>query len=164
MLHHWDMIVTKDATVDNIASIPLDIASILFVCTSSDSYYQAVNSHNQALKDKDDESFCSPNEGHRHGQLSFCEAVKVDMSKINESHNKPKTRNSKHKDNVAHTMSLVSVLFEDFGVAINIHEKTKDIHNTHPISPLIVLNDGFKFERRIVANKEYNGLEKESLK
>jgi hypothetical protein len=86
------------------------------------------------------------------------------MSKMNESHNNPKTRNSKHKENVAHTMSLVRVLFEDFGTAINIHEQAKDIHDTHSISPLILLNDGFKFEREIVSNKEYNGLEKEWLK
>jgi hypothetical protein len=127
MLHHWDINVTKDSTEDNLASIPLDIASIPFVCTSSDSYYQAMNSHNQALKDKDYESFCSPNEGRRHHQLSFCEAVKVDMSKINESHNYPKSRNSKHKEIVAHTMSFVRVLFEDFGTAINIHRKAKEI-------------------------------------
>ncbi len=164
MLYHWDMIVTKDATVDDIASIPLNIASIPFVCTSLNSYYQDVNSNNQAMKDKDDESFCSPNEGLCHGQLSLCEAVKVNMSKMNESHNNPKTRNSKHKDNVAHTMSLVRVIFEDFGVAISIHEKAQDIHNTNPILPSILLNDGFKFERGIVANKEYNGLEKKCLK
>jgi hypothetical protein len=94
----------------------------------------------------------------------ICEAVKVDMSKMNESHNNPKTRNSNHKDNVAHTITLVRVLFEDFGVAMSIHGKAKDIHNTNPIPPLILLNDGFKFERGIVTNKEYNGLEKECLK
>jgi hypothetical protein len=164
MLNHWDMIVRKDATVDDIASITLDITSIPFVCTSLDSYYQAMNSYYQATKDKDYESFCFPNEGCRQGQLSFCEAVKVDMSKVNESHNNPKRRNSKHKDNVTHTMSLVRVLFEDFGVAISIHGNAKDINNTHPILPLILLNDGFKFEKGIVADKEYNQLEKECLK
>ena len=72
---------------------------------------------------------------------------------MNESLNNTKTRNSKHKENVSHTMSLVRVLFEDFGTAINIHEQAKDIHDTHPISPLILLNDGFKFERGIVAQR-----------
>jgi hypothetical protein len=86
------------------------------------------------------------------------------MSKINESHNNPKTRNSKHKDNVAHTMSLVRVLFEYFDVAISIHGKAKDIHNTHPIPPLILLNDRFYFERGTVTEKEYNRLKKECLK
>ncbi len=148
------MIVRKDATVDNIASIPLDIASIPFICTSSDSYYQAIISDYQAMKDKDYESYCSPKEGCPNYQFFFCEAVKVDMSKVNESHNDPKRRNSKHKDTVAHTMSLVRVLFEDFGVAISIHGNAKDIHNTHPISPSILLNDRFNFENRIVLNNE----------
>jgi hypothetical protein len=58
----------------------------------------------------------------------------------------------------------VRVLLEDFGVAISIHGNAKDIHNTHPILPLILLNDGFKFEKGIVKNKEYNRLEKEFLK
>ncbi len=61
-------------------------------------------------------------------------------------------------------MSLVRVLFEDFGVAINIHEQAKDIDVTHSISPLILLNDGFKFERGIVGNKENNVFEKECSK
>jgi hypothetical protein len=147
------MIVTKDATVDPPGEF--DIASIPFVCTSSDSYYQTMKSFlGTHTKDKDYESFCSLNEDLCHHQLSFCKSVKVDMSKINESHNNPKMRNSKHKDNVAHTMSLVRVLFEDFGVAISIHGKAKDIHNTHPILPSILLNDRFKFERGIVAEKD----------
>jgi hypothetical protein len=40
----------------------------------------------------------------------------------------------------------------------------KEIHDTHPISPLILLNDGSKFEREFVANNEYTRLEKECLK
>ncbi len=59
MLHHWDMIVTKDATVDPPGEF--NIASITFVCTSSDSYYQAMKSYlGTHTKDKDCESFCSP--------------------------------------------------------------------------------------------------------
>ena len=150
MLHHWDMLVTKDATVDT--PFEFDIASIPLVCTSLDSYCQALKSYLGTHIDKD---LCSPKQKLRHHQLSFCEAVKVDMSKKNESHNNPKTRNSKHKENVAHTMSLVRVFFEDFGTAINIHGKAKDIHDTHPISPLILLNNGFNFDMGIIANKEY---------
>ena len=37
MLHHWDMIVTKDATVDPPGEF--DIAYIPLVCTSLNSYY-----------------------------------------------------------------------------------------------------------------------------
>ncbi len=124
MLNHWDMLVTKDATDGT--PFEFDIASIPLVCTSSDSYCQALKSYLGTHIDKD---LCSPKQNLRHHQLSFCKAVKVDMSDMNESHNNPKTRNSKHKENVAHTMSLVRVLFEDFGVAINIHEQAKDIHD-----------------------------------
>ena len=86
------MIVTRDATVDPPGEF--NIASIPFVCTSLDSYYQAMKSYlGTHTKDKDCESFCSPKEGLCHGQFSFCEAVKVNMSKMNESHNNPKTRN-----------------------------------------------------------------------
>ena len=60
-------------------------------------------------------------------------------------------------------MSLVRVLFEDFGVAINIHEQAKDIDVTHPISPLILLNDGFNFDMGIIANKEYSVFEIECV-
>ncbi len=103
MLHHCDMIVTEDdATVDT--PFEFDIASIPLVCTSSDSYFQAMNSYLETHTDKD---LCSHKQNYRHHQFSFCEAVKVDMSKMNESHNNPKTRNSKHKENIAHTMSLV---------------------------------------------------------
>jgi hypothetical protein len=151
MLHHWGMIVTKDATVDppgefNIASIPL-------VCTSLDSYYQALKS---SLGTHTNKEFCSPKQNLCHHQLSFCEAVKADMSKKNDSHNNPKTKDSKYKDAVAHTLSLVRVLFGDFGVAISKHGNANDIHNIHPISPLILFNDGFKFEKGIIADKEYN--------
>ena len=151
------MLVSTDAPVDT--PFVFDIASIPLVCTSSDSYYQALKSYYGTHTDGD---FCSPKQNYH--KFSFCEAVKVDMSKMNESLNNTKTRNSKHKETVAHTMSLVRVLFEDFGVAINIHEQAKDIDVTHPISPLILLNDGFNFDMGIIAKKEYNVFEKECLK
>ncbi len=116
MLDHWDMLVTKDATVDT--PVEFDIASIPLVCTSSDSYFQALKSY---LGTHTDEDLCSPKQNLLHHQVSFCEAVKVDMSKMNESRNNPKKRNSKHKENVAHTISLVRVLFEDFGTAIQMN-------------------------------------------
>jgi hypothetical protein len=87
MFHHWDMLVTKDTTVDPPGEF--DIASIPLVCTSSDSYYQALKSYlGSHTNDKD----CSPNQNLPCHQLSFCEAVKVDTSKKNDSHNNPKTK------------------------------------------------------------------------
>ncbi len=111
------------------------------VCTSLDSYCQALKSFQfQGTHTYNDDKFCAYPKRDVHHKSSFCEAVKVDMSKMNESHNNPKTKESK-KDTVAHTLSLVRVLFEDFGVAVNTHGKAKDIHTTHPIPPSILLNE-----------------------
>ncbi len=49
-------------------------------------------------------------------------------------------------------------------MAVDIHGKRKDTDNTHPIPLLILLNDGFKFEKRIILDEENNPLEKECLK
>jgi hypothetical protein len=49
-------------------------------------------------------------------------------------------------------------------VAVDIHGKAKDTDNTHPIPPMILLNDGFLFEKGIIQDEEYNPLEKECLK
>jgi hypothetical protein len=55
MLHHWDMIVTKDATVD--PPDEFDIASIPLICTSLDSYYQALKSFEGTHTYNDDKNF-----------------------------------------------------------------------------------------------------------
>ncbi len=73
-------------------------------------------------------------------------------------------KEAKYKDTVAHTLSLVRVVFEDVGVAVNIQGKAKDIRNTHPIRPSILLNGGFQFKKGIITEKEYNQFEKECLK
>ena len=105
-------------------------------------------------KDKFD-AFCGYPKHMPHYKSSFCEVVKVDMSKMNESI---------QKETVTHSLSLVKVLFEDFGVAVDIHGKAKDTDNTHPSPPMILLNDGFLFEKGIIQDEEYNPLEKECLK
>ena len=86
------------------------------------------------------------------------------MSKTNEPHNNPKTKETKYKETITHTLSLVRVLFEDFGVAVNIHGNSKDTDNTRPIPPSILLKDGFVFEKGITNDEEYNSLKKECLK
>ena len=56
----------------------------------------------------------------------LCEAVKVDKSKVmNEPLNNPKTKETKYKETIAHTLSLVRVLFQDFGVAVTYTGKQK---------------------------------------
>ncbi len=110
MLHHWDMIVTKDVTVD--PPDEFDIASIPLVCTSSDSYHQALESFEGTHTfNDDDDKFCVQPKQVVHHKSSFCEAVKVDMSKMNESHNNPRKKETKYKETVTHTLSLCKSRF-----------------------------------------------------
>ncbi len=83
---------------------------------------------------------------------------------MKEPHPMPKVKETKYKDTVDYTLALVRVIFEYFGVAVNIHEKAKDTDNTHPIPPSIWLNDGFQFEKGFILDEEYNQLKKECLK
>ena len=161
MLHHWNMIVTRDAAVDPPGES--NIASMSLVWTSLDSYHQALRSF-EGTHTYNNDKFCVYLKQYVHHKSSFCEAVKVNKSETNESHYNPKTKETKYKDTTAHTLSLVRVPFEDFGVAVNIHGKAKNTDNTRPISPLILLNDGLVFEKGIIKVKEYNSLKKDCLK
>ncbi len=49
-------------------------------------------------------------------------------------------------------------------MAVDINGKTKYSDNTHPIPALILLNDGFLFEKGITQDEEFNPLQKECLK
>ena len=166
MLRHWYMICTV------VSPGEFDIKSIPLICTNSDSYHQALASFNKTLPashkdnvefhafcDTDDENFY-----HLCYESSFCEAVKVDISKMNEPHPMSRVKETKYKDTVANTLVLVRVVFEDFGVAVNIHGKAKDTDNTHLISYLILLNDAFVFDKGLIEDEYYNPLQKECLK
>ena len=79
MLHHWDMICTA------VSPGEFDIKSIPLICTSSDSYHQALASFNKSLPASHEynvefNAFCDTKG--LHYESSFCEAVKVDMSKM----------------------------------------------------------------------------------
>jgi hypothetical protein len=120
--------IFKDVTVDppgefNIASFPL-------VCTSLDSYYQALKSF-QGTHTYNDDKFCAYPKQDVHHKSSFCEAVKVVMSKMNESHNTPKTKELKYKDTVAHTLSLCVTTREksDSGVNVKLNKKLTLLEN-----------------------------------
>ncbi len=63
--------------------------------------------------------FCSKAHGAKKGEEEFCEAVKVDVSKTKETY---------FQASITNTIALVSVLFEDFGVAVELLEKAKIIN------------------------------------
>ncbi len=86
---------------------------------------------------------------------AFCKAAKVDIDKTNESY---------YKDIITSTLSLITVVFEYFGTAIELHGKAKDINTVHQTSPVMLLNSGFKFEQGLVRKDDYNGWQKECLK
>ncbi len=86
---------------------------------------------------------------------AFCKVAKVDIGKTNESY---------YKDIITSTLSLITVVFEDFGTAIELHGKAKDINTIHQTSPVMLLNSGFKFEQGLVRKDDYSGQQKECLK
>ena len=63
-----------------------------------------------------DRIVCSKVNGVKKGEQEFCEAVKVDVSK---------TKEKDFQASITNTLALVSVLFEDIGVAAELLEKAK---------------------------------------
>jgi len=61
--------------------------------------------------------FCSKAHGAKKGEEEFYEAVKVDVSE---------TKETSFQASITNTIALVSVLFEDFGVAVELLEKAKN--------------------------------------
>jgi hypothetical protein len=74
-----------------------------------------------------------------------------------------KTKESNYNDIITSTISLITVVFEDFSTAIELHGKAKDINTVHQTSPIMLLNSGFKFEQGLVRKDDYSGLQKECL-
>jgi hypothetical protein len=98
----------------------------------------------------------------KYGQVMFCDAVKVDMEN---------SKDTSFNNTITSTLSLITVLFEDFFEAINIHKEfcVKKIDPQQSISFLNATDTfpgyvgGFIFERGIINNDEVNALQKESL-
>jgi len=53
------------------------------------------------------------------GKHEFCEAVKVDVSK---------TKETNFQASIINTIAVLSVIFEDFGVAVELHERASKIN------------------------------------
>jgi len=104
-----------------------------------------------------DTMFCSKVNGAKKGEEEFCEAVKVDVSK---------TKETNFQASITNTIALVSVICEDFGVAVELHEKAKKhktIEEAFPSGHSILFNETFEFERGFL-EKEFNAVQKECLK
>jgi hypothetical protein len=107
--------------------------------------------------DRDDMFFCSRANGTKKGEHEFCEAVKVDVSK---------TKETNFQASITNTIALVSVLFEEIGVAVELHEmakKEKKSEVTFPSGHSILFNKTFSFKQGFL-KKEFNAVQKECLK
>ena len=88
-----------------------------------------------------DRIFCCKENGAKKGEHKLCEAVKVDVSKTNETN---------FQASITNTIALASVLFEDFGVAVEVLEKAKNYKTTEEAFPSghsILFNETFEFEQ-----------------
>ena len=101
--------------------------------------------------------FCSRVNDLKTGEHEFCEAVKVDVSK---------TKETNFQASITNTIVLVSVLFEEIGVAVEIHEMAKKEKKSEVIFPSghsILFNNTFSFEQGFLKTT-INGVQKECLK
>jgi len=104
-----------------------------------------------------DGMYCSRANGAKKGEHELCEAVKVDLSK---------TKETIFQASITNTTVLVSVLYEEFGVAVELHErakKTKKSEVTFPSGHSILFNETFEFKQGFL-EKEFNAVQKECLK
>ena len=104
-----------------------------------------------------DRIVCSRVNGVKKGEEEFCEAVKVDVSK---------TKEKVFQASITNTVALVSVLFEDFGVAVEILEKAKKYQKSKEAFPSghsILFNQSFEFEQGFLKG-DINAVQKECLK
>ena len=112
MLCHWDMIANNNPSGDfGITHVPL-------LCSGMDSFESAQASFQETNKNVDEP--CISLE--KKNEIGFCEAVKVDVSRLKEA-NFPAS--------ITKTLALLSVLFEDFGVAVELHETEKKTLKWH---------------------------------
>ena len=101
--------------------------------------------------------FCNRGNDFKTGEHKYCEAVKVDVSKAKETN---------FQASITNTIALVSVLFEEIGVAVEIHEmakKEKKSEVKFPSGHLILFNNTFSFEQGFFKTI-INSVQKECLK
>ena len=105
----------------------------------------------------DIDEVCYSVTGDKEGELDFCEAVKVDVSK---------TKEATFPSSITHTLSLISAIFEDFCVAVELHERARKVKKSEVAFPFgysILFNETFKFEQGFL-EKDFDALQKECLK
>jgi hypothetical protein len=149
MLYHWNMIQSHVNQYDR----ELMLMPLLF--TSYSNYLRSSKSFQEGLNCIEDINICQ--KPTNYGQVTFCEAVKVDVAN---------SKDSSFKNTITSTLFLITVLFEDLFEAITIHKNfcgEKEV----PQPSISLLNktdtfDGYEFNIDIITD-EVNALQKESL-
>ncbi len=149
MLYHWNMIQFHDKQNHR----ELMLTSLLF--TSYDNYLRSSKSFQVSLNWIEKSGCQKPT---KYEQFMFHEALKNDMAN---------SKDISFNNTISSTLSLITVLFEDFFEAINIH---KEFHGEKedPKPSITSLNktntcDGYDFNINIINDDEYNALQKELL-
>ncbi len=134
IVRHWGLFDTDKSPGE------LDLSLMPMLFSIMDTFQQALASFEASLADEDDnvDGGCAGSVGYQTHIEAFCEVAKVDIDKTNESN---------YKDIITSTLSLITVVFEDFGTVIELHGNAKDINTIHQTSPIMLLNSGFKFEQ-----------------
>lgn len=157
MLYHWEMIDYQDHRTN--PPVDFDITHVPLLCSGMDSFQRAQASFQATLTDRGNKvsvEVCF-SKGDKEGELEFCEAVKVDVSKRKEA---------SFQANISTTVALISAIFEDVGVAIELHDRAKKIKKSEEAFPSghsILFNETFEFEKGFL-EKEFNAVQKECLK
>jgi len=153
---HWEMIDHEDHPMNT-----FDLSHIPVLFSGMDPFGRAQASFLATLTNIGDKNrrrmFCSRVNGAKKGEEEFCEVVKVNVSK---------TKETNFQASITNTIALVSVIFEDFGVSVELLEKAKKyktIEEAFPSGHSILFNETFEFEQGFL-KKEFNALQKECLK
>ena len=157
---HLELIDHQDHPINPPGAFNLSQVPVLF--SDMDIYERGQASFLASLtsigdNDRDDMFFCSRANSAKKGEHEFCEAVKVDVSK---------TKETNFQASITNTIALVSVLFEEISVAVELHEmakKEKKSEVTFPSGHSILFNKTFSFEQGFL-KKEFNAVQKECLK
>jgi hypothetical protein len=157
MLQHWEMIDYQAHRINPPGDF--DITQVPLLCSGMDSFQRAQASFQATLTNRANnnvDEVCH-SKGEKQGELEFCEAVKVDVSK---------TKEASFQASITTTVALISAIFEDVGVAVKLHERAIKIKKSEVAFPLghsILFNETFEFEKGFL-EKEFNALQKECLK
>jgi hypothetical protein len=157
---HWGFFTYQQPHTD------FELKMIPMLFGSMDAFQRCRASFEKSLEGCDEDLLhhqCADSPGYQKHLEAFNEAAKVDIAKTNDSY---------YNDIFTSTLSLIAVLFEDFGSAIEIYSKkmqakTTSIAEYEPkhASNAILLNSDYSFgQNELFSSDVYTAFQKDSLK